>query len=276
MIKKELIVIKANLTTIAKVFLFWFVFTILLNTIGALMPISPNWLLGTSFGGCVSLAMTAATYFILKSEKQSLKSIGISVNSSSLHRYILSLVAGMVFFGCFYLVFLWLTPVAIMNVQNNSIITVVLLSILSLTMLSIMEEVAFRGYALQKLDSAIGTRGAIYLTSLAFGLYHGLVFESITGPAVWGLIYAVLAYWSKGLAVPIGFHAGANIIQALFSEKPRYADGLWSFDLVEKVTPFTVEQTAIYMKIFMFMLGVLLVEFYLYQRNKPAIKNGNT
>jgi membrane protease YdiL (CAAX protease family) len=262
--------INTKIFAISKVLLFWVSFTILINAIGTLMPFSPNWLHGASVGGSVSIALLAVTYFFLKSEKLTYVNIGISFSKGTLIGLILSLVAGMVFFGCFYLVYLWLTPVIIVRLQDKFDITLILLPLLSLLMLAAMEEIAFRGYALKKLEMAIGARGAIYLTSLAFGLYHGVTFDSITGPALWGLLYAVLAYWLKGLAVPIGFHAGANLIQALFAEKSRYADGIWAFDLAEKITPFTLDQITLSLKIFLFLLGILLVETYLYQRKKSA------
>lgn len=262
--------IKANILNIAKVLLFWILFEILMNGIGTLIPNSVNWLYGASIGGSVSIGLLGVTFLFLKYDKLNFVNMGLSFNTGSLIRLIFSLVTGMTFFGCFYLVYLWLTPVIIVDIHVKSVINIILLSLLSLLMLAAMEEIAFRGYALKKLETIIGPRGAIYLTSLAFGLYHGFAFDSITGPAVWGLLYAVLAYWSKGLAVPIGFHAGANLIQALFGEKSRYADGIWAFDLADKITPFTVDQITPFLKIFLFILGVLLVEIYLYQRKKSA------
>lgn len=261
---------KTNIVMLTKVLVFWLLFAVLMNIIGAFTPFSPNWLHGASFGACVTIAMLGVTYFLLKYEKLALMSLDMSFKKSSVLKFTLSLVAGVAFFGIFYLLYLWLTPVIIASTQANSIIKTILLAVLSLTMLSAMEELAFRGYALKQLENVMGTRAAIYLTSLAFGLYHGFSLDSITGPAVWGLLYAVLAFWSKGLAVPIGFHAGANIIQALCGEKPRYADSIWAFDLAEEITPFTVEQVSLWLKIFLFVLAVLLVEIYLSRSKKSA------
>jgi len=52
---------------------------------------------------------------------------------------------------------------------------------------SSMEEIAFRGYFLKKLQGSLGTRAAIYITSICFGFYHGLNVESMMGPATWAL-----------------------------------------------------------------------------------------
>ena len=80
--------------------------------------------------------------------------------------------------------------------------------------------------------------------------YVFLKSESLTGPAIWGLIFGTLAYWSKGLAIPIGFHTGVNFVQALFSQKEKWASGIWTFDIADEITPFTVDQITVGMKIF--------------------------
>ena len=76
--------------------------------------------------------------------------------------------------------------------------------------MALMEEVMFRGYLLFKLKQAWGTRAAVYFTAIVFGLYHGLVVESLIGPAVWGLVYAWMALVSKGLVLPTMFHFALN------------------------------------------------------------------
>lgn len=90
----------------------------------------------------------------------------------------------MMFFGCFYLIYLWLTPVIIVRLQDKFDITIILLPLLSLRR---WKQFALRGYALKKLETAIDQRRAIYLTSPTFGLYHGVTLDIITGSAVWVL-----------------------------------------------------------------------------------------
>ena len=247
----------------ATALLFWVLFEFVMNSLGPFMTRTPNWLHGSSVGSSVSIAMVGVTYLFLKYDKLTFSDLGMTFNADAVFRFIFSLVAGMVFFGCFYLLYLWLTPVEVVSKQNVDVVSIIPLAFLSFLMLSLMEEIAFRGYFLKKLETAIGIRAAIYMSSLVFGLYHGFAFGSITGPAVWGLLYGVLVYWSKDLAVPIGFHAGANLIQGYAGEKERYADGLWAFELTEKVTPFTVVQFSFFLQIFLFVLGVVLVEVYL-------------
>ena len=100
--------------------------------------------------------------------------------------------------------------------------------------------------------------------------YVFLKSESLTGPAIWGLIFGTLAYWSKGLAIPIGFHTGVNFVQALFSQKEKWASGIWTFDIADEITPFTVDQITVGMKIFLLVAGLVFVEMYLRKTRRPG------
>ena len=150
-----------------------------------------------------------------------------------------------------------------MAVEKPDLLNATVIAFLAMTAMGVMEEIVFRGYFLKKLASATGIRAAIYLTSLAFGLYHGITIDSITGPAVWGLLYAVLAYWSKGLAIPIGFHVGVNLIQAIFSQKQKWVSGIWYFDVQDIAAPFTVDQITTGLHLCLLILAVAFVEYYL-------------
>jgi hypothetical protein len=91
-----------------------------------------------------------------------------------------------------------------------------------------MEEVAFRSFALVRLQQAWGARAAIYVTAIAFAAYHGPTNPmNLLGPGVWGLIYGLAAVSSRGIALPLGIHFGANYVQGLFGMKTEYASGLW-------------------------------------------------
>jgi membrane protease YdiL (CAAX protease family) len=254
---------KVNVVIIAKALLFWGLFQgLLLASMAGFMTL-PRLAVAVTAGGSITIAVIGLTWLFLRNEKLTMSDLGMTFGKGSLKRFGLGLAAGVALFGCFFLVYFWLTPVAPEGVDDFNFLDAVVLTFFSFVMLSAMEEVAFRGYFLRKLESAVGIRVAIYASSIAFGLYHGLTVDSLTGPAVWGLFYGVLAYWSKGLAVPIGFHAGVNLIQAFFSQKEKYANGIWTIDTVEKITPFTVGQVTIGLQVLLFIAGVVLVEVYI-------------
>lgn len=253
--------VKAGL--IAKAFLFWGIFELLVIAFRTIPLGIPKWSLGIVVGGVLTIVMILVSRLFLKYDNLTMSALGLTLAKGSYRRFFSSFVAGLAFVGCFFLGYLWLTPITVISVTDPNILDAALVSLFAMLMLSVMEEVVFRGYFLKKLESAVGIRIAIYVTSIAFGLYHGLTIDSLTGPAVWGLWYGVLALWSKGLAVPIGFHTGANFIQALFSQKENWASGFWTFDVADEATLFTVSQVTTGLQVFMLIVGVGLVEVYI-------------
>ncbi|MGJ8679390.1 lysostaphin resistance A-like protein [Paraglaciecola sp.] len=264
--------VETKLRIVIKAFSIWLIFQGLFFTFGALGGVVPKWALAIVFGGFLSTLMLYITSLYLKNDILTKTELGLSFSISSLKRGTLSFIIGIVFFAFFYLCYFGLTPIIVLHVEQPDFVNSIIISLFSFIALGAMEEIVFRGYFMRKLDTAIGIRASIYVTSIAFGLYHGFVFDSITGPAVWGLVYAVLAYWTKGLAIPIGFHIGVNYLQALFSQKEKWVSGIWYFDLQEGAAIFTVEQVSIGLKLFMLLLGIALVEYYLRKVRHATIK----
>ncbi len=253
---------RRNISIVARAISFWLLFEGLLFGLRTTSFGLPGWAIAITVGGGMSLVMVLVTRLYLKSEERlEMSSLGMALSTGSLPRLLISLPAGMAFFGCLYLVYLGLGPVSIEWVDQPDFLNATVASFFALLALGTMEEIAFRGYFMRKLDQAIGVRAAIYVTSVAFGLYHGLTIGSLTGPAVWGLLYGALAYWSRGLAVPIGFHVGANLTQALFSQKQRWASGLWMFAIGDEAL-LTVDQISAGLQIVLLLIGVVLVEVY--------------
>ncbi|WND04062.1 type II CAAX endopeptidase family protein [Temperatibacter marinus] len=249
--------------TIIKAFSIWIIFQIAFYWGGAVGPLLPQSMKAIVFGGSLSLFVYFLTKVYLRTDTLTMGDLGMTLSPGSWMRFSLSLVVGMAFFGAFFVAYLLFTPVKIVPILEPNYLNTIFVSLLSFVMLGVMEELVFRGYFMKKLETAIGIRGAIYLTSIAFGLYHGITIDSITGPAIWGLLYAVLAYWSKGLAIPIGFHIGANYIQALFSQKEKWVSGLWNFDVTQQSTLFTIEQVTLMNQLALLTLAIFLVEYYL-------------
>lgn len=241
----------------------WLVFQALLFAGVSITSMLPMWALAIIVGSLLCLVMIFLTSLYLRSDGLTMRDIGMALPSGAALKLFVSFVAGMAFFGSFYAAYLLVTPVALVAVSQPDLLTATAISLAVFVALGSMEEIVFRGYFLRKMGAAIGIRGGIYLTSLAFGLYHGLSTESLTGPAIWGLLYAVCAYWSNGLVVPIGFHVGVNYIQALFSGKEKWVPGIWTVELTEAPTIFTVSQLSLGLNVLILLLGVSLVEYYL-------------
>ncbi|NVK55126.1 MAG: CPBP family intramembrane metalloprotease [Alteromonadaceae bacterium] len=248
-----------------KALLFWAIFQGLFFTGGFsfLFPMLPKWGSGILLGSVITGITFLVTLIFLKFDTLTLSDLGMVLKRSSLSRFGVALLFGCGLFAGFYSLYYLLTPVSLSPVESANILHLLLINTVLFIVLGTMEEVAFRGYLLEKMAVAVGIRWSIYITSLLFGLYHGLAFESITGPAVWGLFYGVLAFWTRGLAVPIGFHVGVNLVQGLMSEKTKWVEGIWRFELMETVTPLTIAQLTLLLQGLMLISGILLVEYYL-------------
>ena len=79
---------------------------------------------------------------------------------------------------------------------------------------SCMEELGFRGFALQRLTDSLGVWPAVLITAAAFGLSHlayGWDMQTIAlGVFPCGLLWGMSAIATRSIAVPIGLHAAWN------------------------------------------------------------------
>lgn len=263
MTTKRLQLLPERMAIAARGFAFWLLFqSLVLGGLAVYVPIPPE-LRGLVIGTMLLGIMVLATWLFLKTEISELADLRLIPRFPSVYRFLLGFFAGLVLFGSFFLVYLWMAPVNFVDIKQPNLFYAVVISFLTFLVLSAMEEVVFRGYFLHKLIQAAGPRLAIYTTSLAFGLYHGPTIESLIGPTVWGLIYAVLALSTRGLAVPIGFHAGVNYLQALFSQKHEWVPGIWTVEVYEGTATLSVEQVTMLLQLLLFIAAIILVEVYL-------------
>jgi membrane protease YdiL (CAAX protease family) len=88
---------------------------------------------------------------------------------------------------------------------------------------ALREELAFHAYPLFRLDRDLGPWPALVIVTLVFAAEHvagGVTwFHAITGAAVGGLFFGLLAFITRGIAVPIGAHAALNFSLWLFGAK---------------------------------------------------------
>ncbi|MGI9292170.1 MAG: CPBP family intramembrane glutamic endopeptidase [Gammaproteobacteria bacterium] len=258
-----------SVTLLLKAFAFWGLFELGMMALSFVPASLPIWLTGLAFGALVSAFAYLLSLVFVRFDSLTLDSLGMTYDRASLPKLSISLLGGMAVMGVFYVVFLIFTPLSYAINPEFTLFRGVFLSCLSFIALSAMEEVAFRGYFLKKLQGSVGTRAAIYITSICFGMYHGLNFESIVGPAIWGLTFAVMALWSRGLAIPIGFHAGVNYLPAMLGEKPRYAEAVWISSVPDASAVAAIQSIGMILQGVVLVIGVFLVELYI-KREKAA------
>jgi Type II CAAX prenyl endopeptidase Rce1-like len=92
-----------------------------------------------------------------------------------------------------------------------------------------MEELGFRGYPLRTLVPGLGLWPAQAIVAVAFSLCHlafGWSWTTILlGVIPSALLFGMAAIASRGLAVPIGLHAGVNLAQSSMSGNSSW--GFW-------------------------------------------------
>ena len=150
--------------------------------------------------------------------------------------------------------------------ETTNLISFLTISIPTLLILSIVEEVIFRGYFLFKLKTEFGIRTAIYVTAIIFGLYHGLSFEAAFGPFTFGLIFGLMALKSKGLILPIVFHFMLNWMQALFGMKEKYTSGMFELVFVGEPTFIEADKLGLAIHLLLLVAAIFAIEHHIKRR----------
>jgi CAAX amino terminal protease family. len=163
-----------------------------------------------------------------------------------------------------------------LHLQWNTHATVwgLLLAILPLIPLALMEEIGFRGYALQRLQKAIGIRTAICITALLFGVYHllnGWSWQAaMLGTTIWGLLFAWAACKQQGVAMSTGIHFAANMTTSLYTaDQPTFQ--LWQIQMANGSSMQTYQQTWLtewLPHVALLLLSVWLIERLVKQQSK--------
>ncbi|MEO0347409.1 MAG: CPBP family intramembrane glutamic endopeptidase, partial [Pseudomonadota bacterium] len=162
------------------------------------------------------------------------------------------------------------TPLEIGPASSGNTLPALSVAFFLIFLLGLMEEIVFRSYPLFRLDDAVGTRTAIYVTSVAFAFYHGLDASNLLGPGVWGLFYGWMALKTDSIALPTGFHVGLNYMQALFGMKPKYGGALWELEIGTQPGVLGAETLGFGLQIVLLAIGVVLVERLIRQRHSDA------
>ena len=208
------------------------------------------------------------TWGFLRHEGVQLGDLGLFWRQRWLTNALLGTAAGLLMLLLMLGVLLWFAGVTVATSESQTWAVLLMASVPVVFFLALMEEVMFRGYLLFKLRQAWGIRAAVYFTAIVFGLYHGLVVESLIGPGVWGLVYAWLALVSKGLVLPTMFHFGLNWGQTLFGMKTKYTEGMFVLNLDPNHAGMAPDQVGLIMQIVIALVAVVLIEWHIRSNKK--------
>lgn len=185
------------------------------------------------WGAVASVALFAFTQLFLKREQRTLRDVGLDLDAGSVSRLIVGVAIGFVV----YALTMGIISVALGPVQFSAptmpSITTWLITVASFMVLSSMEELGFRGYALRSLVPAIGMWPAQVSIAIAFGVSHitfGWSWQAVLmGVIPSALLFGIVAIRSGGLAMPIGVHAALNLAQWAVGEKD--SPGIWTLSV---------------------------------------------
>jgi len=139
--------------------------------------------------------------------------------------------------------------------------------------LSCREEFAFHGYPLRSLNYAIGPWPAQLIVALLFAVEHIVGGVSWThaflGAGVGSLLFGIVALKTKGVALPIGLHAGWNFGQ--WSLGLKNEPGIWQTVVT---SGYESRLDAIETLSYLIVMGLAILAFYFFYP-KNSIHRGD-
>jgi membrane protease YdiL (CAAX protease family) len=163
-----------------------------------------------------SVALLALTAAFLWWERCTFGEVGMNVEAMSLPRWIAGMVIGLATFGVVVLLVRGFAG-GMHFARGGASAQAMVMSGCTFLALACMEEIGFRGYALRTLVRALGMWPAQVIVAIAFGLCHLAYGWSgvniLLGVIPSALLFGFAATSSRGLAMPIGVHAGVNFAQ---------------------------------------------------------------
>lgn len=264
-----------NIRVIIKAIIFWILFVALLFGMGTITLLFSKtyYTLATGvFGSLIALAVTA---IFLWREKKRFQDIGFYFTGSSIPKFFLGFLIGTVIIGLMVLVLVSFTTMRFSR-TNIPFEYVDYIGYLAIFPLALMEELAFRAYPFVRLNQKIGLRYTQVIVAIAFALYHVAggqsVYSSFLGPGIWAFTFGFLAYWSGGIAMPLGLHVAANMLQSIIGLKttPR---SLLKLEFTQGSTPEAlaqIEQTGWIMHMGFLAITLFFMEYYLGRKKEGA------
>ena len=232
------------------------------------LPFSPATGAKAYVGGCLIIVATLLLVFgFLRIDGGSHRDVGLRFTSKNFLQFVLGVSLGVVLVGSMISALILLTPIEIEASADSDILAVLGASFRVMFVLALMEELAFRSYPLFKLREAWGIRPAIYISSIAFAFYHGLAFDNLLGPGVWGLFFGWMAISTNSIALPTGFHFGLNWLQALVGMKPQYGASIWELSIGSGSGFVGVETLGMAMQLVLLIAGILMIENLVRKQN---------
>jgi membrane protease YdiL (CAAX protease family) len=181
-----------------------------------------------------SILATTATLAVFVArryfDKQSFVSLGLKFDRFAVLDIVSGVVNSAIVMTVVYFMMLWSNLIEFNGLTwwgdevsagtgfSMAVLPIALAVAYKLTIVAWWEELVFRGYFLQNLMAGMGLKWAIIISSLVFGLTHGMNPDAtVLGSVLIALItpQLIYAYLKTGqLWLPMGLHLGWNFFQA--------------------------------------------------------------
>lgn len=178
------------------------------------------------------------TFVAVKYDKKSLRDFDIYLNSKTLLKLFLGVLISAVTFLMIPLSFvLYFDGLEFIKIEGDRGYYI-LIAVCSYFATACLEGLGNRGYTLKSLTESFGATASIIISAIVFALFHILfgfsAYNILLGVLPMGLVLALAAHVSGGLAFPIGLHATWNICLWIFGNKST--SGLWYAEIAEQHT----------------------------------------
>ena len=253
---------------VARVALFMIACAVALAAVGPVTRELPAQWSPAAVGALAGLAALTLSLLFTRWEGTSLKNIGVAVVSGSSLRLAVGFLIGLILVGLHASIMAvaghvrWVPSTA----GHFAAIPVTLLTYL---LLSCREELAFHGYPLRQLNHLFGPYAALLGIGLIFAVEHVIGgyswVNALLGSAMGSVLFGMSALATRGLAVPIGLHAGWNFGQWVIGEKET--PGLWTVVTEDR---FRESAQRVGMIGYLILVGLTTFAFWRWYQQKPS------
>ena len=253
----------------ASVLVYWIGYVVITALVGFLtsqLISSEVWQL-IAWGLISSVGLLMLSHFMHARTASTVRLVPHRLNARGLKLFAWGLFLGVVSFAVHVLIITRLTGPIAFELNPAVGVFTVLIFFLRFVATSWMEELGFRGYALQRLIPAFGVWFAVILSAVVFGLSHllyGWDFQTILlGVIPPGMLWGMSAVVTRGIAMPIGLHAAWNF--SAWTSGTRKETGLLQM-VVDENNINTTVTTSSYLLIF----GLMTLGFWWYGQKRQS------
>ncbi|MEM9547644.1 MAG: CPBP family intramembrane glutamic endopeptidase [Bacteroidota bacterium] len=222
------------------------------------------------YGSFIAIGVTAV---LLKWDKKSFREIGFIWEQGTLYRFLKGFIIGAVIVLLSISILVATTKYTIVFNQDV-VLWKAILGLIAFLPLAFMEEIIYRGYPLIKLRAQIGIRWSLVVMAILFAYYHDITASTLhwqlLGPGIWGIVYGIYAFSSKGIAMPTGIHMAANVVLALLGTKHSvYA--VWNLELIAQASESAethAHMVSVLLQVALLIFGIFLVEYYIRKKQE--------